>query len=179
MYSGLTAAVHWLSKISDWFPVNQAVRQGGVLSPLLYLVFLDDLIKALRRSGAGCEQLGRYVGTLVFADDVVLLADTPQDLNSMLQIVQSYTTQCHYSINPQKSAVVTFNSSIPAGLLTWHLGHDTIPEREGHPHLGVHRSSAPHDSTHNIMRCGSNTLYSLTGCGAKRRGLSPVIVSHL
>ena len=77
MYSGLKSAVYWNNRISNWFPVEQGVRQGGILSPLLYLVYIDGLIKKLRASGAGCCFQGCYVGTLVLADDVVLLSNTP------------------------------------------------------------------------------------------------------
>ena len=115
LYNGLTGAVYWGNQLSDWFPIiiiKQGVRQGGILSPLLYLVYIDGLIKKLRRSGAGSSSLGRYTGTLVLADDVVLIhvADTPQDLNNMLDVTHSYASHWHYSINPTKSAVVTISN---------------------------------------------------------------------
>ena len=90
LYSGMKSAVYWNNKISEWFPVEQGVRQGGILSPLLYLVYIDGLIKRLRNSRAGCSTMGRFVGTLVLADDIVLIANSPQELNQMLEVVHSY-----------------------------------------------------------------------------------------
>ena len=62
----------------------------------------------------------------------------------------------------------------------WRFGTDSIPEKESHPHLGIHRSSSRISSRcNNIMQSGSKTLFSLTGSGAKRRGLSPPILTTL
>ena len=180
LYSGMKSAVCWNNKITEWFPVEQGVRQGGILSPLLYLVYIDGLIKRLRNSGAGCSTMGRFVGTLVLADDVVLIANSPQELNQMLEVVHSYATHWHYSINPTKSAVVIFNHDNAREKCTWKFGKDTIPEKESHPHLGIQRASTRiNNRCHNIMQNGSKTLYSLTGSGAKRRGLSPPILAAL
>ena len=113
--------------------------------------------------------------------DVVLIADTPQDLNNMLDMTHSYASHWHYSINPTKSAVVTYsNVTRPRIQTAWRFGTDSIPEKESHPHLGIQRSSSRISSRcNNIMQSGSKTLFSLTGSGAKRRGLSPPILTTL
>ena len=47
MYDGMTNCVHYMGYRSQWFPVLQGTGQGGIISPFLYLLFIDGLIKQL------------------------------------------------------------------------------------------------------------------------------------
>ena len=53
LYNGMTSCVKSNGFYSDWFPVLQGTSQGGVLSPFLYLVFINDLLEELSSSGLG------------------------------------------------------------------------------------------------------------------------------
>ena len=53
------------------------VRQGGVLSPLLSSLYLDDLLADLSTAGVGYHYMGMFVGALAYADDLTLLAPLP------------------------------------------------------------------------------------------------------
>ena len=70
--------------ISCPFDTSNGVKQGGVLSPLLFNVYLDELILLLREQGVGCHTNGMFVGAFCYADDVTLLAPTGMALNAML-----------------------------------------------------------------------------------------------
>ena len=63
---------------SRWFNVNNGVKQGGVLSPVLFCVYIDGLLMSLYRAGLGCHIGHMFVGALAYADDLVLLAPTPR-----------------------------------------------------------------------------------------------------
>ena len=56
------------------FHVSNGVRQGGVLSPMLFAVYIDSLLEMLEASGVGCYSGGCFVGAVCYADDIVLLA---------------------------------------------------------------------------------------------------------
>ena len=73
------------------FRVLQGVRQGGVLSPMLYTLYADDLIKLLRDRHLGCTIKNLYVGVLAFADDIALLSNNPAELQLMLHATHQYT----------------------------------------------------------------------------------------
>ncbi len=57
MYINQTLQVKWKSKISNGFSVVNGVKQGGVLSPILFAIYVDGLLHKLQNSGVGC-----YVG---------------------------------------------------------------------------------------------------------------------
>ena len=71
--------------------MNNGVRQGAILSPCLFCLYIDTLIQALRNSGLGCHIGVIYVGALGYADDVTLLAPTRQSLQEMLWICESFS----------------------------------------------------------------------------------------
>ena len=71
-YSYSTSAVLWNSSISRSFPIRQGVRQGAVLSPLLYSIFVNDLLLHLSSSGHGVSINGIFCGSPMFADDLAL-----------------------------------------------------------------------------------------------------------
>ena len=70
--------------LSRTFSVINGVKQCGVLSPLLFTVYLDQLILALKESGIGFHLNGMFVGAFIYAHDVTLLALTSMTLKAML-----------------------------------------------------------------------------------------------
>ena len=68
--------VRWNKTIGEWFPILCGVRDGGVLSPYLFAVYIDDTIVNLRESGYGIKTGKLFVGCIHYADDVVLLSFT-------------------------------------------------------------------------------------------------------
>ena len=73
-YSSQRLKVRWGNSLSDPIGVSNGVRQGSVLSPILFSVYLDDLLEDLSQSGVGCYWGHMFVGALCYADDLVLLA---------------------------------------------------------------------------------------------------------
>ena len=54
--------------------MNQGVRQGGVLSPILFAFYVDDVLCKLNESGLGCYVSGMLISAIMYADDVMLIA---------------------------------------------------------------------------------------------------------
>ena len=69
--------VSWNSKKSNEFNVSNGVRQGGVLSPILFIVYIDDLLLELERHSSGCYWNKHFSGAVCYADDITLLAPSP------------------------------------------------------------------------------------------------------
>lgn len=101
----------WNGQLSKEFPIKQGVRQGGVLSPYLYCLFVDELLDTLTSSGLDVSIKGLYCGTPMYADDLALIASSPEELQQMLDIVSQYASQWRYSLNPDKSVVMVVGES--------------------------------------------------------------------
>ena len=80
-------------KRSSSFRLTNGTRQGSVLSPVLFSVYLDDLLKELRNLQLGCHIGGYWFGCLGYADDLILLAPNREVLQRMLDICQQYASE--------------------------------------------------------------------------------------
>jgi len=74
IYTGQLVKVLWYGVYSQNFPVVNGVKQGGILSPVLFCVYIDELLLALRQTNVGCFMGSWFVGVLAYADDIVLMA---------------------------------------------------------------------------------------------------------
>lgn len=94
-------------RVSEWFETNMGVKQGCLLSPLLFALFLNDLHDALD----GGVNIARWqIKILMYADDVVILSDTPQKLQQMINQLANYCQHWNLSVNLDKSKVMIFGS---------------------------------------------------------------------
>jgi len=98
------SSVIWDNQQSRSFPCRQGVQQGGVLSPFLYCLFVDELLDNLAQSGFGVSIDDFYCGSPMYADDLALVASSPEELQATLDIVATYadkwcrTAKLSYSV---------------------------------------------------------------------------------
>ena len=83
-YSQQKVSISWNSSLSDKFSITDGVCQGGVFSPILFTIYIDDLLSELEKMGVGCYWRQHYVGAVCYADDIALLAPSPAALRLML-----------------------------------------------------------------------------------------------
>jgi len=83
MYTSLRTHVEWIGIHSRWLCARNGVEQGGVLSPVLFYLYIDGQLYALESSRFGCC-IGHYYTGAAYANDIVLLAPTVRSMRSML-----------------------------------------------------------------------------------------------
>ena len=93
-YKHQSISVRWNSTLSEPFSVCNGVRQGGVLSPILFTVYLDELISKLSEADIGCHFDHYFAGILCYADDIVLLSPSPSALRLQLQTCEIFAISC-------------------------------------------------------------------------------------
>ena len=107
VYQEQKAWVKWEKSRSRTFSISNGTRQGSVLSPALFSVYMDDLIKKLRRAGVGCHLGGVFCGVVGYADDLLLLAPSRSAMATMLKICEAYAADNNLEFStdpdPQKS----------------------------------------------------------------------------
>ena len=82
-YSNLQCRVRWGDTYSDPFTITAGVRQGGILSPDLYLIYVDDLLFRLETSGKGCFYHAAFAAAIFYADDMAILAPSIKGLQHL------------------------------------------------------------------------------------------------
>ena len=80
-YSDLQCRVRWGDTVSDWFVIKAGVRQGGILSPIFYCIYVDELVEILKALGIGCYLREVFLSILLYADDMALLAPSLRGLH--------------------------------------------------------------------------------------------------
>ena len=108
MYTNQRLQVKWGTATSNSFAVSNGVKQGGVLSPILFLVYIDGLLTRLKHNGIGCHVGHQYVGCLAFADNLTLLAPTLQALQKLISICEDYAKEFNVTFNGSKSQFLVF-----------------------------------------------------------------------
>ena len=90
IYMNQFANVRWDGSYSSIFNLSNGVRQGAVLSAILYCFYVNDLFKILRKNGTGCWINSNYFGIIGYSDDSFLLAPSLDSLQEMLNICEKY-----------------------------------------------------------------------------------------
>ncbi len=79
------------------------MKQGGVLSPVLFAVYIDGLMNKLKNGGVGCYMGNKVMGGVSFADDIKLLTPTHKGLNKFIYICEQYAAELDIKFNGAKS----------------------------------------------------------------------------
>ena len=114
MYMYQNFQVKWSNVISEQFGVSNGVRQGGVISPVLFGIYIDELLLKLKRVGIGCHVGHYYFGAFGYADDIILLCPTLSGLKEMIKICESYASEHSITFNGTKSKLLIFGNKYEA-----------------------------------------------------------------
>ena len=89
------------------FKLSAGVRQGGLLSPVLFAVYMDPLILKLRKLTVGCKIVDHFYGCLRnYADDIMLLAHSVNAMRRMLSVCEEFAADLDIKFNTSKSVAM-------------------------------------------------------------------------
>ena len=135
-YTNSKLQVKWNNVKTDTFKCSNGVKQGGVLSPILFSIYVDDLLKELRVNSTGCHVNTMFCGAFAYADDIVLLSPTVTGLKSMVDVCQNYSKRFDINFNPNKSQLITFSNRKNVFNPILFIGNHVVPCVTSVKHLG-------------------------------------------
>ena len=138
MYNNDNCCIRVGDKITNAFMINQGVKQGCVLSPLLFNIFLSDLPELLTSPECRPVRLANSecLGGLFWADDVIMLSESDEGLSEMLTKLGNYSRQNYIEINISKTKAMVFNKSGRFYRNAYKLGEGFISSTNTYKYLG-------------------------------------------
>ena len=180
-HTDTTSSVVVNHKQSRWFSVLQGVRQGGVTSTLLYLVFVNDLLCELETTNIGFGILDVTSNCPTLADDVMCIALSPNSLQSMLDVAYRYSKRWRFDFNAEKSCILCFRARgnrLPQQL-TWSLGDVIVPCKDSYNHLGILINNKCSLTDRITLACEKGRKSYFTISSMLLSLVNPLTVSHL
>lgn len=147
LYENTTSFMWDGQVISDEFLITVGLKQGCILSPIFFILFIEDLIQIL----PGGVQIGNIlIKLLLYADDIIFLAETPESLQFMINRLAEYCKKWNLIINLEKSKVVVFKSK--RGRLSksekWFYNRQQIEVVNEYRYLGIIFNTTCNMTTH-------------------------------
>ena len=107
LYAGHEATVRTGHGTTDWFQIGKGVRQGCILSPCLFNLYADYIIRnaGLEEAQAGIKIAGRNISNLRYADDTTLMAESEEKLKSLLNVKEE-SEKAGLKLNIQKTKIM-------------------------------------------------------------------------
>ena len=111
LYAGQEATVRTGHGTTDWFQIGKGVHQGCILSPCLFNLYAEYIMRnaGLEEAQAGINTAGRKRNNLRYADDTTLMAESEEELKSLLMKVKEESVKAGLKINIQESKIMAFS----------------------------------------------------------------------
>jgi hypothetical protein len=100
---------------SEWRPINEGVQQGCGLSPLLFIIYMDNITKRWRKGNHGGIPINRNLNlvTLLFADNQVIVAQNKDELQRAVYNLQVTASEFNMSVSAEKTKIMAFAGKEP------------------------------------------------------------------
>uniref|UniRef100_A0A8B9WJG5 Reverse transcriptase domain-containing protein n=1 Tax=Bos mutus grunniens TaxID=30521 RepID=A0A8B9WJG5_BOSMU len=145
LYAGQAATVRTGHGTTDWFQIGKGVCQGCMLSPCLFNLYAEYITgnSGLEEAQAGIKIAGRNINNLRYADDTTLMAESEEELKSLLRNVKEESEKVGLKLNIQKTRIM---ASGP--IASWQIDGETVSDFI----LGGSKITADGDCRHGIKR---------------------------
>ena len=146
LYAGQEATVRNGHGTTDWFQIGKGVRQGCILSPCLFNLYAEYIMRnaGLEEAQSGIKISGRNISNLRYADDTTLMAESEEELKSLLMKMQVESEKVGLKLNIQITKIM---ASGP--IISWEIDGETVETVSGFI-LGGSKITADGDYSHEI-----------------------------
>ena len=147
-YAGQEATVRTEQGTTDWFQIGKGVRQGCILSPYLINLYAEYIMRNARldEAQAGIKTAGRSINNLRYADDTTLMAESQEELKSLLMKVKEGSEKVGLKLNIQKIKII---ASGP--ITSWQIDEEAMETVTDFISMGSN-ITADGDCSHEIKR---------------------------
>uniref|UniRef100_A0A8B9X3R1 RNA-directed DNA polymerase n=1 Tax=Bos mutus grunniens TaxID=30521 RepID=A0A8B9X3R1_BOSMU len=147
LYAGQEATVRTGHGTTDWFQIGKGVRQGCILPPCLFNLYKEYILRnaGLEEAQAGIRTAGRNINNLRYADDTTLMAESEEELKSLLKVKEE-SAKVGLKLNIQKTKIM---ASGP--FTSWEIDGETVETVADFIFLGS-KITADGDCSHEIKR---------------------------
>ena len=123
LYAGQEATVRTEHGTTDWFQIGKGVRQSCILSPYLFNLYAEYIMRnaGLEEAQAGIKTAGRNINNLRYADDTTLMAESEEELKSLLMKVKVEREEVGLKLNIQKTKIMAFSP-----ITSWQIDGEII-----------------------------------------------------
>ena len=123
LYSGKDSIVRTRHGTTDWFQIGKGVHQGYILSPGLFNLYAEYIMRnaRLEEAQAGIKIAGRNINNLRYADDTTLMAESEEELKRLLMKVKEESEKVDLKLNIQKTKIM---ASGP--ITSWEIDGETV-----------------------------------------------------
>jgi len=170
LYADQEATVRTEHGTTDWFQIGKGVFLGCILSPCLFNLYTEYIMRnaVLEEAQAGMKIVGRNINNLRYADDTTLMAESEEELKSILMKVKEGNEKVGLKLNIQKTKIM---ASGP--ITSWEIDGETV-ETVSDFIFGGSKITADGDCSHEIERClllGRNVMTNIDSL-LKSRGIT-------
>ena len=123
LYAGQEAAVKTGYGTTDWFQIGKGVRQDCILSPCLFNLYAEYIMRIARleEAQAGIKIAGRNINNLKYADGTTLIPESEEELKSLLMKVKEKSEKVGLKLNIQKTKIMAFSP-----ITSWEIDGETV-----------------------------------------------------
>jgi hypothetical protein len=139
MYATVKSCVKHCNTVTEFFDISLGLRQGLNNSPILFSLFLEDIELFLQENiSSGLSLFDLCLIILLFADDMVILANSPEDLQASLNKLFEYCSKWGLEVNTDKTKIMVFRNRGPLkNNEKWYYNDNSLETVENFNYLGV------------------------------------------
>ena len=184
LHSNLQSYLLFRGFKSKRFQIVRGTRQGGVLSPFMFLCFIDDLLDQLCASEFGLTIHGINLTCPYVADDMLLQSLTKNGLQKLVSICVAYFKVWRLDYNVLKCLVIVFNELLSAYNRSerhWFLGNEVLHEGTEYKHLGIvyNKDMKVKQNVADSVSSIRKLLFGLVSCGFSEMALHALTLKRI